>query len=634
MAFEDELRALLEANTVHQIGGTDGMVPIGSLGDYDPGFPAGEFGEYVFDRERNEVIHISEAMRRDPGAFSTSDILRDRAAGIVDNRATVTASPGPPVDRGGLLDTIRNNRDLIGLALTGGAAALGLATALGGMTRDGSGGGTLGLPNGRTLTLSPQEVQLLDMAVTQAKQQAAISAKTSAAMSEAIDANPTALKDIYGNSLATAASQTGGQRNMSAVSNNVLFNALPPAGSAATAGAPVTRTLSEQELAQIANDRNHNDTYGPEQLAPAAYYEKKFGVPAAGAGGGAAAELMQTDLMNERAMQAAQGKAALNLDDLVDIEPTDAQKVGTQVGMAADAEALRLAQGGALDPSMEALRPLGAAARDTVGRYITGVSDVPELYADENDIRTTANARLKAGLTSDEIANPAIRRQITERYEALQRQMLRDVGPGWEMSTPGQRALNDFETWKAEAIYGSNLADTSAMSAIALPRAQFIEGVQSGRASAAAPLVTAIPSLLNNTRIGNLNAYAGVGTSARAFDEGVRQNNFARNAAVAGDTGRATSRVGQIFSVGQAGAPSSASGVATITGQNPGSLALGAMGNLSSIANFQEGTANQNAITAALLEAQRRNSMMSGGGQLIGQAVSPFVSAAARSLFV
>jgi len=419
MAFEDELAALLEANTVFQPQGipTDSGLDFSGSPTYDPGFESGAFGGFVIDTETGEVITIAEAMRRDPGAFSRSDILRDRSAGF---SSPSVASAEPSRDTGSILGMIRSNKDLIGLALTGGAAALGLGSAIAGMVRSADGGGTLTLPNGRTLTLSPQETELLDLAVRQAKAQANISDKALGAVSKAVDVAAPDITNTLTAGARTAATQAAAQGQMADVSRSALFDDPGAAGLSiaeraqrvldAGGGGLVGEQRELLERAASGQSRGMDDSNALAALLPGVE-GKLFS---------AASNLVRTDLANEKTLQGAQGKAAVNLGDLLDVDPTEEQVLGARVGKAADTEALRLAEGGPLDPAFEALRPTGEAARQTVTNYISGITDLPDLYGDENEIRTTANARLKAGLTSDQIANPAIARQIRERYEQLQ----------------------------------------------------------------------------------------------------------------------------------------------------------------------------------------------------------------------
>lgn len=201
-------------------------------------------------------------------------------------QSTATATPTQGTSfLQSLLTTLGSTslKDIGGL-LVGAAGIGGLTAAIVGMTRNANGTGTIRLPDNRTVTLSPEERQLLDLAVTQAKQQAGISNLTLPALASAAEAAAPDIMRLIRTGTQTAAAQAGAQGVVTGAANTAVAGAAP--------------------------------------------------------------DLFAGDLTSARALQTGvQTPAIRNLSDLVRLDqPTAAERFSGQVGTAADQRILEMIQ--------------------------------------------------------------------------------------------------------------------------------------------------------------------------------------------------------------------------------------------------------------------------------------------------
>ena len=591
MGFLDELAAALNENaaffgaeTASGIGG-EAFVPgaLSSLQDLS-GLPdATDFGGFEgFTPGSAEEINWLEDQLWVDATNPTGPPLTTEQARAADpdefqqSLAALRGSantPAAPAPAKGFLERLAENpAQMIGLGIVGAAGLGGLATAITGMVRNSSGGGTVTLPSGRAIQLSPQETQLLDLAVSQAKDQSDIARLALPILAKTLDERGAAdVLAMLQQGVSTAATQAG------------------------TQGA-VARAAGE----------------GVSAFAPGVYAR---------------------DLANESRLQGVQGQAILNLGDIMASGPTPGEALWTEVGTAADTRAKGLITGTTpVDPTMANLYNLADVSRGGVLDYLGGRLPVPAAYRGLDATRGMAEDQVQAALRGDVAVNPQLARLIQEQLEALHGRLQVELGPGYATSTPGMRALRDFETWAREQIVNDNRVQMGAANAIAMPRASFLEDQARARTATASPFVAGVPQLAGNLRNAELSTLSPIALGRLSFGTGAQQQRFGQAATVAGQPARASNAIGTIFTQGQTGGPSPAGTVSTLLGERPGNIALQGIGALSPIGTAQAGAALSVQQQNALLEFLRNQGLVQGGGNLVGMAASPFLDVLARSL--
>ena len=520
MGFLEDLGAALDENAA--FFGADTASGVG--GDF---FDFGFGGDVFFlDNETGQFVTLAEALAT-PG-LSASEIQ-----GLIDvarPSSTPSAEPGtsqagdpfaanapsgtaPNAQQtvsfvGDVVNFLKDNVTLkgVGTTLLAAAGVGGLISAIVGMTRNADGSGTITLPDNRTVTLSPEERQLLDIGVTQAKQQAGISNLTLPALASAAEAAAPDIMRLMSTGTKTAADQAVAQSGVTGAANTAAV--------------------------------------------------------------GKAADIFGSDLTAARALQTGvQAPAIANLSQLVaGDQPTAAETLSGKVGTTVDERILDMIQ-------------------NPEGTY------------------QLARGQVAKGLKGDLPVNPMVARLLAEEEEKWKGRLQSELGPGYATSTPGERALLDFGQRKIETIANDNRTQTQLADAIA------------------------------RGEVANVSAFSPVSLGRLSFDEGARAQRFGRAQSAAGTVGSGTRSVADIFGIGQTGGPSSSGSVATLLGERPGSLALQNLSQLAGIGTAQAGQQLSVEQLNQLLALARNSSLVTGGGNLLGTATSPFFAALSRSLF-
>ena len=114
----------------------------------------------------------------------------------------------------------------------------------------------------------------------------------------------------------------------------------------------------------------------------------------------------------------------------------------------------------------------------------------------EEDVETRQLERTLAALKGELPVNPALLRELDEQETLLREDLRRQLGPGFETSTPGRDALDNFFRQKEELLEGSRRADIRDFEALSIARGSLRRGdVNTGGNIGPSPFIAAnLPS--------------------------------------------------------------------------------------------------------------------------------------------
>lgn len=578
-----------------------------------------------FDTQNNRLVTGAEAFQIDPGGFA--DVLKQQIPGDPSSGSTI----GSYLRALGAAAASNPLKTLAALGSVGVAGA-GLFSALSAMARQADGSSIIKLPNGQDLHLSPQETALLDIATKQATAQGKISAATTAALSEAATAAAPDITKTFTQGVGTAATQTGTQGVVAGAANAALT---PSAQNIFTADLTNAQGMQGAQGAAVTNITNllRKDAGLPPLPVTAG------GTPgtAGGAGVDWNAELTKLAInpdseLGKRLQDPANAEEARGYGIPIPsatpategtptspFSPATPEQLNTAVGSAAATNALDLLNGAPVLPAN--VLTLGEDAVKGVSDYAAGESTMPAIYDDQQAATKAANQTVTKGLTGDLSASPFLQQYFADLRQQTMDRLKQELGPGWDLSTPGGTALNKFDVNAGMTQEQDLLNRIATAQGVAGPGNQFTEQVLTDRANAYAPYVLGVPQLKSQIGLSTLGTMAGIGNQSLLTNEQLTSGKFGRAAATAGGIGSATNTAGNVFQLGNTGAPTPSSLLAALLGQNGGALSLSG---LSALTPYTQ--ANNNAATTnALLDFQAQQNAIKGGGQLFGQVASPFL---------
>ncbi len=114
-------------------------------------------------------------------------------------------------------------------------------------------------------------------------------------------------------------------------------------------------------------------------------------------------------------------------------------------------------------------KSLGIEAVRNDKNEITGYKQT-DLSERRSGIESLALDRSEAALKGELPINPALTRDINEQEGTLRERLYKQLGPGWETSTPGIEALANFEKRKNELFDASRRGDITLYESLGLAR--------------------------------------------------------------------------------------------------------------------------------------------------------------------
>ncbi len=168
----------------------------------------------------------------------------------------------------------------------------------------------------------------------------------------------------------------------------------------------------------------------------------------------------------------------------------------------------RTAEIAALRQKLSGLSPGGTLE---TGGEITGFNRLPDPTGDLRDeIELSFLERTQAALEGRLDVNPGLLRQLGESRDLLNASLLKQLGPGFETSEPGIRALDRFSRSESEVLEGARRGDLTLFEQLSLGAAaesraagQFLAGGSQGVTNRNLPITSALG--------GNVAGLAGVG---------------------------------------------------------------------------------------------------------------------------
>jgi len=267
--------------------------PVNDISDLLAGQGA---GGYVVDTTTGQVMSMADAYKLDPQAFLASfEGGLNQQAGLKPNQmadleARYNQVFGGPVSTGlgsqagggaggpgtgtqpaaSFSDRLMTQLEkdpmkTLGFLASSGTGALGLGMMISGIVRANDGSSQIKLQNGRTVALSPQEAQLMDMVVSQARNQADVSGILQPAVTGAARTAAPGVQSMLSDSAMAAAAQARGQRGVAEAGADVL-----PGAARDIYGRDLANEQALQGVQGTAI-RNLSDLLGGTAAGPAAY---------------------------------------------------------------------------------------------------------------------------------------------------------------------------------------------------------------------------------------------------------------------------------------------------------------------------------------------------------------------------
>lgn len=120
------------------------------------------------------------------------------------------------------------------------------------------------------------------------------------------------------------------------------------------------------------------------------------------------------------------------------------------------------------------------------GKTITGYEQIPDANADlAKGVQTALLQREQQALAGTLPVDPMLTKTLDDQEAVLRTTMLKQLGPGWETSTPGQKALQNFNTNKAALIASVNRGEITSDNAMSIATGQSNLARQTAQTNAA-----------------------------------------------------------------------------------------------------------------------------------------------------
>tara|TARA_R100001086_G_scaffold235327_1_gene158173 strand:+ start:225 stop:1007 length:783 start_codon:yes stop_codon:yes gene_type:complete len=187
---------------------------------------------------------------------------------------------------------------------------------------------------------------------------------------------------------------------------------------------------------------------------------------------------------------------------------------------------------------------------DPEGKLLS-VSEDPEAVSRRDirgDIEGLSLEKELAALRGEGEIDPSLTRSFEEGEETLRESLLRQLGPGFETSTPGIEALANFQQRKTETEFGARRGDLSLFEQLALSS-------QAGRQQQGSDTLNKLLGItgIQTGNVGQLGqisgGFGGIGASLQA------DRSMQSQAAIAGAGASATRTAGLFGGIGSLGGP-------------------------------------------------------------------------------
>lgn len=169
--------------------------------------------------------------------------------------------------------------------------------------------------------------------------------------------------------------------------------------------------------------------------------------------------------------------------------------------------------------------------------YVVGRSSSDRALDDlNNQIATESGQRTLAGLRGEIPVDPAVEQDLSRREQEIRERLLRQLGPGYEQSDPGIRALEEFKRGANSIRYQVRHGEMSSANAMSAGAQNLIEGRRASSAGFARS--TQDPYQLTAGLLGQSASTAGSlldsGQRERFFNTQLTAQRRAGNAAMIG----------------------------------------------------------------------------------------------------
>ena len=152
----------------------------------------------------------------------------------------------------------------------------------------------------------------------------------------------------------------------------------------------------------------------------------------------------------------------------------------------------------------------------------------------EEEVETLSLERTLAALKGELPINPSLTRELDEQEELLREDLRRQLGPGFETSTPGRNALDKFFRDKEEILEGARRADLTNSESLSLARSSLRKGTTATTTSGSSPFIaTNLPSRFGDifrssdiaqSRSGSISQFSNVASGFGAITSQLQQD--------------------------------------------------------------------------------------------------------------
>lgn len=197
--------------------------------------------------------------------------------------------------------------------------------------------------------------------------------------------------------------------------------------------------------------------------------------------------------------------------------------------------------------------------KEFLDRSLASLAREEELAPGQQEISRLLQARSLAALKGELPTDPTVLRQLEESESQLREQLFRQLGSGYETSTPGIQALAEFSKRKQEIIAGASRADLTLAEQLGMAR-------QGAREVSATDYLNSqqLAQSLRQSRLGNimniqqqgLTGFQGYGQVAQGYNAPInwfqqqRQGQFNADVTSAQSASQAQAGWGQLVGTG------------------------------------------------------------------------------------
>lgn len=195
-----------------------------------------------------------------------------------------------------------------------------------------------------------------------------------------------------------------------------------------------------------------------------------------------------------------------------------------------------------------------AGLRPTYGQdgKVTGYEEIPDPLKDtRKEIEAGYLDRVSKALKGELPVNPALLKDLGDRETQLRETLRKNVGPGWETSTPGIEAMTKFQTERDNILEAARRGDLSLAESLSLSR----ESANFGREAQGLQMSQGIgyPALTLAGAMGqNVSGYSSALTPY-ANDRALALNASIQNASIPSSFDRILGGAGQLAGVALGG---------------------------------------------------------------------------------